>query len=171
MKRINLIGQVFGRLTVVAEAGLNSRRQSLWECRCSCGEQHIVLSTSLRSGHTTSCGCYNKERFQVRSLVHGHARQKKETAEYRSWQHAKARCINPNVWNYKNYGGRGIKMCEKWLNSFESFLADMGPRPSSKHSLDRWPDHNGDYEPSNCRWATAKEQQNNRRNNRRKHGI
>ena len=94
-------------------------------------------------------------------MKHGYANK---TAEYRAWGHIKSRCYNPNVYNYNNYGGRGIAMCDRWLNSFENFLLDMGDRPSAKHSIDRI-NSNGDYEPSNCKWSTTKEQSRNLRTN------
>jgi hypothetical protein len=164
MKRVNLIGQVFGKLTVVADAGANSRRQSLWECLCSCGNKSVVQGYSLVSGNTKSCGCFRFENGKTASLVHGHARFGQNTAEYRAWQHAKSRCLNPRVWNYENYGGRGIKMCKRWLNSFENFLADMGekPKPKRKYSIDRI-NNDGHYEPNNCRWTTFSQQAYNRK--------
>lgn len=94
------------------------------------------------------------------------AHGKTESAEYRAWCHMKTRCLLKTVHNYASYGGRGIRVCERWLNSFENFYADMGPRPSKLHSLDRYPDKNGNYEPANCRWATAKEQARNLRTNK-----
>lgn len=161
--KINLIGKIFGRLRVIGYAGKNKRRQTLWNCVCNCGEKPIVLSYSLRSGRTVSCGCFIRELLLQKSTSHGHARQGKETPEYRAWQHAKSRCFNPRVWNYEEYGGRGITMSEDWKNSFENFLKDMGPRPSNNYSLDRYPNNDGNYEPGNCRWATSSEQAFNRR--------
>lgn len=98
-----------------------------------------------------------------RNRKHGLSR----SPEHCAWIRMKGRCYNPKNHGYKWYGGRGIKVCDRWINSFEAFLADMGPRPSKKHSLDRFPDVNGNYEPKNCRWATSREQQMNKRNNRR----
>ena len=109
----------------------------------------------LRAKHPTT------GRFET---IHGHA--KRNSPEYRSWHAMKDRCLNKNHIHYGQYGGKGIRICSRWLKSFEKFLEDMGPRPSLKHSLDRFPDRNGDYEPSNCRWATAIEQRNNSAQNR-----
>lgn len=168
MKKIDLIGRVFYRLTVIGFAGVNARRQSLWTCQCLCSKEVVVLSYSLRGGMTKSCGCLNKEKVLTNSLMHGHAKQTKNTPEYRAWQHAKSRCFNPNVDNFQNYGGRGISMCERWLNSFENFLSDMGEKPEPKHkySIDR-EDNDGGYEPSNCKWKTLSEQAKNRRKKRK----
>lgn len=99
------------------------------------------------------------------SISHGHASRKGTSAEYWTWKNMKARCLSPTNPQYSNYGGRGIRICERWLANFENFLADMGSRPSSKHSLDRYPDNNGNYEPGNVRWATQQQQTRNRRGN------
>lgn len=152
-------GRRFGRLVVLQRHGKNKFRQITWECLCDCGNTSVVVGSSLRSGNTTSCGCYGK------SVSKKHGRSRDSTPEYRVWACMLSRCRNANDKGYHNYGGRGIRVCERWL-SFGDFLADMGERPSPKHSLDRHPDNNGNYEPGNCRWATKKQQDTNRRTTR-----
>jgi hypothetical protein len=156
-KAIDIIGQRFARLFVMEDAGVDHRGKKLWLCRCDCGEVRIISSEYLRRGAVKSCGCYRKEAAK-RFTTHG----KKQTAEYRSWLAMKTRCYNPNEPFWHRYGGRGIKVCDRWRTSFENFFADMGQRPSFKHTLDRWPNYDGDYEPGNCRWATRSEQSANK---------
>lgn len=162
-KRLELTGFRFGRLTVL---GLDSIRLksklsscSYWKCICDCGNEKITCVDSLRCGDTKSCGCIRKEGLVAMSTKHG----LRYVPEYQSWKSMKNRCFSPNNTNFKNYGGRGITVCERWRNSLADFLSDMGPRPSPKHSIDRFPNNDGDYEPGNCRWATAKQQANNKR--------
>ena len=162
--RMDLTGQVFGRLTVL---GLKSRgggygaTRLYWNCRCECGALTTCLTHALRSGGSKSCGCLNLDRVHERNKTHG----KTGSIEYSVWISMKGRCTNPRSDCYDRYGGRGIKVCDRWLNSFENFLADMGPRPSLAYSIDRI-DNNGNYEPGNCRWATMKAQGSNKRSNR-----
>ena len=165
---IDLTGQRFGRLSVIASAGVvltgkTNKKFSLWLCRCECGNETKVRGIKLRSGHTSSCGCLSRERASTSKLRHGeNSRRHGMTAEYRCWAAVKTRCMNPKASGYDQYGGRGIQVCDRW-KTFENFLADMGRKPSPEHSIDRYPDGDGNYEPGNCRWATKSEQRLNQR--------
>lgn len=159
----------FSRLMVLRQ--LDSKKgHRMYECLCDCGTIRIVRASALVSQNTHSCGCLDKETRGV-NLRRGHELRSngatvngKRTAEYDAYQHMKERCYNPKVDRYPCYGGRGIKVCDRWLESFSNFLADMGRKPSKNHSLDRFPNVNGDYEPSNCRWGTQEQQMSNKQN-------
>ena len=159
----NLVGKRFGRLIVISRN--YSKNSTAWNCLCDCGNTSISWSTSLKGGQAKSCGCLQKERTSEVSTTHGNTKNAKDTTEYKSWCGMKYRCSNSKATKYKNYKEKGITVCERWINSFENFLEDMGKAPTTKHTLDRI-DPNGNYESTNCRWATQLQQQGNRTNNR-----
>lgn len=163
-KKIDLIGQKFSNLIVVKEYGKGVSGGYKWVCICECGNTTIVSSDNLRRNHTQSCGCLQSKRIKEVCLKHGQTGKYKITPEYRAWTHMKTRCYNKKCDMYNAYGGRGITVCERWLNNFEIFFEDMGKRPSKNHSLDRI-DVNGNYEPNNCRWANVEQQVRNKTNN------
>jgi len=164
-KKIDLIGKRFGRYLVIKEIlERNKYNQINWLCKCDCGVEKIVIGENLRNGNTLSCGCYNRDRSKEANYKHGGNRRGKIMVEYPIWSQMLGRCYNINNNRYKNYGQRGIIVCDRWRNSFSNFILDMGERPSSKYSIER-DDVNGNYEPSNCRWIENIKQYRNRTDN------
>ena len=165
---LNLIGRRFSRLEIIAHVGVDRSKSHAWLCGCDCGEAVCATTSNLRAGHTMSCGCLRGEiaAAHCASLrtTHGHTKGslsgKRPSPSYRTWQAMLQRCGNPNHKHYPYYGGRGISVCGRW-RKFEHFYADMGDRPDGK-SLDRI-NRDGNYEATNCRWATWHEQVQNRR--------
>lgn len=160
-KKLNLMGQRFGRLVVIKEVGRDKHKKVLWACVCDCGNINIVGSTTLKSGNTKSCGCLQRDR----TTTHG----KHRTPEYRVWAGMLQRCTNPNDSSCKNYGGRGIMVCVRWFK-FENFIEDMGKRPAPELTLERINNDKG-YSPENCKWATRTEQRRNTRPRKNKTGA
>lgn len=154
----DITGRRFGRLVAIRPVGKDIHRNILWLCRCDCGGTRIIAASPLISDCYHSCGCL-KNQGHVR---HGYGRKgANRRAEYNIWQNMLKRCNNPGDKAYKNYGGRGIKVCKRWLR-FENFLADVGNRPHPKLTIDRT-NNDGDYKPSNVRWATRRQQRLNQR--------
>ena len=152
----DLTGLRFGRLFVQSR-GVPHKRNSRWVCVCDCGQTSIAYGHDLTSGHHLSCGCFQKERV----TKHGATRQGGwRTTEYSSWLSMRQRCTNPHQFGYARYGGRGIRVCKRW-DDFSKFLADMGPKPTRRHTLERV-NNDKNYTPKNCVWATRYEQAQNR---------
>lgn len=174
---IDLTGQKFSYLSVVGREGTTRDRKATWRCVCDCGSEVVVTGRNLRSGRTKSCGCSRQHVRKGSFVAVGEPRKisdrkvsdcaphgKSKTRTHNIWQRIRQACYNPKNPKYPRYGGRGIKVCDRWLESFENFLSDMGECPDGL-TLDR-EDVNGDYTPENCRWATPKQQSNNRNYNK-----
>jgi len=180
MPFLDLTGQRFGRLTVLSFVGLDRRGKRLWSSRCDCGGSAVSRAGALRRGVSRSCGCLRREALAAgaarRHAAAGPPRKRVSqgrkgeyaTPERMAWEDMQRRCTNPQRRDYHRYGGRGIRVCERWTGSdgYAAFLADMGRKPRRGYSLERR-NVDGNYEPANCCWATAREQQRNRRNNHR----
>lgn len=150
-------------MTVIEDSGLRTKNGSKkYKCLCECGNYTIVSTANLKNKTTKSCGCYNRELKAERGRKQLYKDGLSNHPLYPTWSSMKARCYNKNNNRYKHYGGRGIKVCDRWKNSFKNFLEDMGEKPSKNHSLDRI-NVNGNYEPENCKWATGSEQAINKR--------
>ena len=167
MVLIDLTGQKFGRLTVLHKYG-HSGKETTWFCKCDCGNVGVVIGRDLRSGNTKSCGCYHKERASEANTKHkGLCRGHKENL-YKRWESMKKRCTQPNCKSYKDYGGRGIKVCDEWLNDYNAFREWALNNGFEEHLTIERIDYNGNYEPSNCTWIPKCEQSKNRRNTKNK---
>lgn len=159
MRALELNGKKFSRLLVLSCTRKNGIRA--WKCQCICGKKIVVITASLRNGNTKSCGCWHHDAMVKFNYRHGAS----NTPEYRAWLNMRRRCYDKNQPYYKHYGKRGIRVCKRWLK-FKNFLKDMGNMPAPNYTLER-KKVNGNYQKSNCRWATQAEQTRNKRNSRK----
>lgn len=158
MDLIDKTGERYGRLIVIAQAPHKGRRIA-WLCRCDCGRDAVVVSHRLRARGTKSCGCAKI----MPPIQKPKAYATRRDPTHRCWRKMIERCDKSYSTNFEYYGGRGIKVCDRWKSDFRNFLFDMGPRPSAFYSIDRYPNPDGDYEPGNCRWATQQQQVDNQK--------
>jgi hypothetical protein len=169
MKRLNLTNQRFGQLVAIEIARIRMPRQlAIWKFRCDCGNFFETQPYNVTSGHTKSCGCIQIERPS--HTTHGETRHGKRSPEYMIWRAMIGRCYYSTQKCFKDYGGRGIKVCRRWRHSFRNFLSDIGRRPAAHLTIERI-DNNKGYNPENCKWATYSEQQKNKRPRKMRRGM
>lgn len=159
----DLTGMVFGRLTVLLCTGSKNGSRTTWNCKCECGSSTDLPANALKSGNTSSCGCLARDTHRALLIAKNTSHGLSQSKTYSIWSGMQQRCFNKKRSNYKRYGGRGITVCERW-RLFENFLSDMGPCPTSQHTLER-KENDGNYAPGNCIWATRNQQCRNTRRN------